>query len=119
MSQSDYSTQSKTMAFPASELSRLSHLLATYGSNLPYAPLKPNSPLQRCIVGGRDQEEGELILRSLSYPTTASTTPLADGRHAFTGYWSLSILAAVETGNVIASEITPEQLSDLTPAIEL
>ena len=99
-------------AFPLSELARIAELVALYGADLPSCPKRSDSPSIRCICGGLDREESN-DLRAVSYPETAVTLPLTDGRHAFHGYWSLALLAALASGEVTGEEITLEQFESL------
>ena len=116
--QSDFDATPRFFAFPVSELARIGELVALYGSELPETPKDPDSPATRCIAGGLDREDSD-DLRAMDYLTTASTTPLTDGRHASLGCWTHAILAAVASGDVIAEEITEAQLITLRPTFEL
>jgi hypothetical protein len=107
-----FDTQERIFAFPLATLGQIGQLVADYGASLPVCPLRPNRGTIRCIAGGLDRE-GSTDLRALSHPTTASTTPLTDGRHAYSARWTLSILDAVQSGNVLGDEITPEQFDAL------
>ena len=115
---SDFETSPRILAFPAIVLDQVSALTEAYGAALPLVPKKPDSPLTVCLAGGLDRE-GSDDLRALDFPTTANTTALTDGRHAYMGYWSKAAIAAVNNGDVEAEELTLEQLQSLTPVPEL
>tara|TARA_R110000868_G_scaffold360679_1_gene622728 strand:+ start:1764 stop:2114 length:351 start_codon:yes stop_codon:yes gene_type:complete len=110
--QSDFDTTPRFFAFPLSELGRIGELVAAYGAGLPDTPKDPASPTTVCLAGGLDRE-GSDDLRSMDYPTTASTVPLTDGRHASLGCWTNAILTAVAGGEVIAEELTAGQFTSL------
>ena len=112
--QADFDTTPRIFAFPVAELLRIGELVALYGSALPDTPKQANSQLTRSIAGGLDRE-GSTDLRSIKYPTTASATLLTDGRYASEGYWTLAVLDAVVSGDVLAEELTREQFQALTP----
>ena len=83
---------------------------------LPEVPRRPNSRMVPCICGGRDQTDGPLVLRALLYPGTATVTPLTDGRVAYRGYWTLTVLAAVDEYN--AEELSDETFASLRQQAE-
>ena len=93
---------------------RLPELVSLYGAELPERPKDPDSPKVRTLAGGLDRE-GSDDLRALKHPATATTTPLTDGRHAYSAYWSLAILEAIQDGSVDGEELTAEKLYALTP----
>ena len=109
---SEFDNAPRTFAFPLTELVRLDGLVTIYGADLPDVPKRTDSPTTRCLCGGLDRE-GSDDLRSLDHPTTASTTPLTDGRHAYRAYWSLALLAALDSGDVTGEELTDAQLAAL------
>jgi hypothetical protein len=110
--QADFDTTPRFFAFPLAELGRIGELVAAYGSDLPDTPKDPNSPTTRCLAGGFDRE-GSTDLRSMDYPTTATTVPLIDGRHAALGCWTLAILTALASGDVVADELTLGEFQSL------
>lgn len=109
-----FDTQPRTLAFTAATMQAV---LAdeSLHAPLPEAPLRPGSRVVPCVCGGRDQTGEPLVLRALLYPGTAQVTPLADGRFAFTGHWSLAVLAAMQSGEYVAEELTAEELAALLP----
>ena len=109
-----FDVQPRTLAFTAGTMQAV---LAdeTLHHPLPEAPMRADSRMVPCVCGGRDQTDGPLVLRALLYPGTAQVTPLLDGRFAYTGYWSLGVLAAMESGVYEAEELTPEELVALLP----
>jgi hypothetical protein len=109
-----FESTSRILAFPASAIGAAGHLTELYGAELPTVPLLPDSPVVRCLVGGLDRE-GSNDLRGLELGTTAITTPLSDGRHAYAGYWTVAAMEAVAQGIVEAEEITEEQFKSLLP----
>ena len=109
---SNFDTDSRIYAFPISELARVDELVMLYGADLSDVPKRADSPVTRCIAGGLDRE-GSDDLRSLTHPTTATTTLLTDGRHAYAAYWSLALIQAVQDGEAIAQELTPAELQNL------
>lgn len=103
------------MAFNPSLIGQMDDILAEHGSWLPETPLDHDSVLVRCIAGGRDQQSDPLVLRALRLGISAIPQTLTDGRMAFCGYWTLSALAAIESGEIIAEEITEVEYKALQP----
>lgn len=110
--QTDFDATTRFFAFPLAELGRIGELVAAYGSDLNDTPKDPNSPTTRCLAGGLDRE-GSTDLRSMDYPTTATTVQLIDGRHAAIGCWTLAIMEAVTLGEIEAEELTLEEFKSL------
>lgn len=110
--QADFDTTPRFFAFPLHELESIGELITLYGSDLKDTPKDPNSPTTRCLAGGIDRE-GSTDLRSMDYPTTATTVPLIDGRHAALGCWTLAIIEAVTLGEIEAEELTLEEFKSL------
>lgn len=73
----------------------------------------------RTLCCGWD-DEAHTRLRALSFGSTFAPLPLADGRVAVAGLWSLALLAALESGELgfAAEELTVEQLAALRPVTE-
>jgi len=116
--QSDYDTAPRFLAFAPAILGQMPAIMAAHASDLPEVPLDANSPLVRCIAGGRDQQADPLILRALRLGKTAIPQNLSDGRMAFCGFWTLSVLSAVQSGDIAAQEITEAEYLSLLPASE-
>ena len=112
--QTDFDTTPRFFAFPLHELESIGEFVAMYGSELKDTPKDPNSPTTRCLAGGLDRE-GSTDLRSMDYPTTATTVLLIDGRHAALGCWTNAIIEAVTAGAVEAEELTLEEFQSLRP----
>lgn len=115
--QSNFEKTPRIFAFPLSELARLSALVLAYGADLPLVPTKPDSPVIRCVAGGLDRA-GSDDLRGLDFPTTANALPLADGRFAFSGCWSLALVDALQSGVVTGEELSISQFQSLRPKDE-
>lgn len=113
--QSDYDTTPRFLAFAPAILGQMPAIMAAHGRSLPEVPLDPESLLVRCIAGGRDQQADPLILRALRLGKTAIPQRLSDGRMAFCGYWTLSVLSAIESGDIAAQEITEAEYLQLLP----
>jgi hypothetical protein len=114
--QSDFETLPRILAFPVTQLASVSLLTDQLGAYLSATPAKPDSPQILCLAGGLDRD-GSTELRGLLLGQTATTTPLSDGRHAFSGYWTHSAIQAVTDDIVNAQELTQEQFALLIPSI--
>lgn len=110
MSQADFEHQYRIFAFQPSVLATLGDLRETYGAYLPRVPLDLDSDQVLCIGGHIDRADSA-DLRAAEHPTTATTTPLTDGRHAARLCWSLAILAALDSGDLDGIELTDGELA--------
>jgi hypothetical protein len=112
-----FDSQSRIFAFPASALQNLQAITELHGEELSDMPANPSSPRRLCIVGGIDRE-GSSDLRSTCYMETAAPIPLIDGRFAYSGHWSLSLIDAVNAGQIEAEELSEEQFKSLILSLD-
>ena len=106
----------RIMAFPPQEMAQLEAHRQAYGVDLPESA-KPDAPMVKCLLGHLDGQSG--IIRAGQAPTTVSARLLTDGRYAVSGCWSLPLKAAWESGAVDATELTEQELTELTPKTDL
>lgn len=103
-----FSTTFKTFAFPTSLVDSLPALVEQYGEEAQDALLT----VKTLACGWDDSEHTRL--RALRFPSTVSLTDLIDGRKAYTALWSLSLLDAIDKGEIPdITELTQEQLAEL------
>lgn len=92
----NFSSTPTTLIIPPEKLPELPQALSEFGHPLPLRPLDPNSPTLVTLLGHKDREDSE-DLRAGDLGVSVVGLELEDGKLAFSGYWSLDFLEALNT----------------------
>ena len=112
-----FDNQIRYFAFSPAILQSATALRDGFGELANTAPDHKGVEIKTLLCGLDNSDTGKL--RAMQLGVDAMPIALTDGRMCLGGYWSLSVKAAFESGDIAGDELTVEQVKALQPTSEI
>lgn len=112
-----FDSQYRYLSFRHDVLASADQLRDAYGAMANTAP-DSSGELVKTLLCSRDKAESE-TLRALELGVTAVPIPLSNGSYCLGGFWSKTVIAAFESGEINGEELTANEVKTLSLTEEI